>query len=163
MSQENPRVTVKIAGHPIHPMLIPFPIAFFVGAFAADIAFWRTGDIFFARGACWLIGAGLAMAVLAAAAGLTDFLGSSAIRALRPAWFHLIGNVTAVILELLNFIIRIGDPVAAVLPIGLTLSLIVTLLLLFNGWMGWEMVYRGRVGVADSETDRRGPISTPGG
>ena len=149
MPTENPQSTVKIAGHPIHPMLVPFPIAFFVGAFAADLAYWRTADEFFARGAVWLIGAGLAMAVLAAAAGFTDFLGSPAIRALRPAWLHLIGNGTAVILELLNFFVRQSDSAAAVVPIGLGLSLVVTLLLLFNGWMGWEMVYRGRVGVAD--------------
>ncbi|HYC97914.1 DUF2231 domain-containing protein [Brevundimonas sp.] len=149
MSLENPKTTAKIAGHPIHPMLIPFPIAFFVGAFAADVAYWQTGNAFFASGAAWLIGAGLVMAALAALAGLADFLGSRAIRALRPAWLHLVGNVTAVLLELWNLILRLGDPAAAVVPMGLGLSLVVTLLLLFNGWMGWEMVYRGRVGVAD--------------
>lgn len=149
MSFENPQVTAKIAGHPIHPMLIPFPIAFFVGTLAADIAFWRTGDAFFARGAVWLLGAGLVMAALAALAGLTDFLGSRAIRALRPAWQHMIGNVTAVVLEAVNLALRLGDPAGAVVPTGLGLSLAVTLLLLFNGWKGWEMVYRGRVGVAD--------------
>ena len=149
MSLENPKTTAKIAGHPIHPMLIPFPIAFFVGTLAADIAFWRTADAFFARGAAWLLGAGLVMAALAALAGLTDFLGSRAIRALGAAWQHMIGNVVAVVLEVVNLGLRLGDPVAAVLPTGLVLSFVVTLLLLFNGWKGWEMVYRGRVGVAD--------------
>lgn len=149
MSLENPKTTAKIAGHPIHPMLIPFPIAFFVGAFAADIVFWQTGNAFFASGAAWLIGSGLVMAALAALAGLTDFLGSRAIRALRPAWLHMVGNVVAVLLEAGNLLLRLTDPAAAVVPTGLGLSLVVTLLLLFNGWMGWEMVYRGRVGVAD--------------
>lgn len=149
MSLENPKTTARIGGHPIHPMLIPFPIAFFVGAFAADIAFWQTENAFFASGAIWLIGAGLIMAALAALAGLTDFLGSRAIRALRPAWLHMIGNVLAVLIEVFNFLLRLADPAAAVVPTGLALSLVVTLLLLFNGWMGWEMVYRGRVGVTD--------------
>lgn len=149
MTAENPRATARLAGHPIHPMLVAFPIAFFVGAFAADIAYWQTGDAFFARGAVWLIGAGLVMAALAALAGLTDFLGSKAIRALRPAWLHMVGNVLAVMLEAINLLVRQRDPAAAVVPTGIGLSLLVTLLLLFTGWMGWEMVYRGRVGVAD--------------
>jgi uncharacterized membrane protein len=150
MSLENPKSTVEIAGHPIHPMLIPFPIAFFVGAFAADLAFWRTGDGFFANGALWLIGAGLVMAALAALAGLTDFLSSGAIRALRPAWLHMIGNVTAVVIELVSFLLRFRDPVASVMPTGLILSLVVTLILLFTGWMGWEMVYKDHVAIAES-------------
>lgn len=149
MSLENPRTTARIAGHPIHPMLIPFPIAFFVGAFAADLGYWRTGSDFLAQGAAWLLGAGLVMAALAALAGLTDFLGSRAIRRLRAAWLHMIGNVIVVLIEAANFVLRLGDPAAAVVPVGLGLSLVATLLLLFNGWMGWEMVYRHRVGVAE--------------
>jgi uncharacterized membrane protein len=39
---DNPRSTASIAGHPIHPMLVPFPIAFFVGAFVTDLLFWRS-------------------------------------------------------------------------------------------------------------------------
>jgi uncharacterized membrane protein len=40
----NPRSTASIAGHPIHPMLIPFPIAFFVGTFACDLVYWQTSN-----------------------------------------------------------------------------------------------------------------------
>lgn len=149
MSLENPKTTARIAGHPIHPMLIPFPIAFFVGAFAADVGYWRAGNAFLAQGAAWLLGAGLVTAALAALAGLTDFLGSRDIRRLRPAWLHMIGNVIVVLIEAANFLIRLADPAAAVVPTGLGLSLVATLLLLFNGWMGWEMVYRHRVGVAE--------------
>jgi uncharacterized membrane protein len=60
----NPQSTAKIPGHPIHPMLIPFPIAFFVGAFLTDLAFWRAGRDFWAEASVWLIGAGLLMAAL---------------------------------------------------------------------------------------------------
>jgi len=151
---ENPRSTAKIASHPLHPMLIPFPVAFFIGALACDLAYWRTGDIGFAVGSAWLIGAGLVMAALAALAGLTDFLGSRRIRRLRVAWLHMAGNVIVVGLEALNLFLRQGDPGAGVVPDGLILSLAVTLLLLFTGWLGWEMVYRHRVGVADTGTPR---------
>lgn len=145
----NPKTTVRIAGHPIHPMLIPFPIAFFVATLAADVAFSQSGDLFWATAGRWLLGAGLTMAALAALAGLADFLGSSQIRALSAAWHHLIGNVTAVVLELVNLWQRIVRGDSFIVPTGLALSAIVTLLLLYNGWRGWEMVYRHRVGVAE--------------
>ena len=40
----NPKSTANIAGHPIHPMLIPFPIAFLVSAFVTDLVYWATGE-----------------------------------------------------------------------------------------------------------------------
>jgi uncharacterized membrane protein len=40
----NPVSTANFMGHPIHPMLIPFPIAFFVSAFVCDAALWWTGN-----------------------------------------------------------------------------------------------------------------------
>ena len=149
MTMENPKTTAKIAAHPIHPMLVPFPIAFFVGAFACDLAYWRAGDAFFTSVALWLIGAGLIMAAFAAVAGLIDFLGERRIRQLGDAWQHMIGNILVVVLELFNFLLRYRDPVEAVVPTGLVLSLVVTLMLLLTGWKGGEMVYRRRVGVAD--------------
>ncbi len=51
--------TAAIAGHPLHAMLIPFPIAFLLGALAADLAAWGTGDAFWTRAALWLAGAGV--------------------------------------------------------------------------------------------------------
>ena len=149
MNGANPQSTLKIGGHPIHPMLIPFPIAFFVGTLAADIAFSQTANPFWAEAGRWLLVAGLAMAALAALAGLTDFLGDRRIRDLRAAWHHMIGNVTAVVLELINAWQRFEQGDDFILPTGLALSAIVTLLLLYNGWRGWEMVYRHRVGIAD--------------
>jgi uncharacterized membrane protein len=149
MDGMNPKTTAAIAGHPIHPMLIPFPIVFFVSTLATDIAYQRTSNLMWATASTWLLGAGLVMAALAALAGLTDFLGEQRIRQLRPAWLHMIGNVVAVLLSLVNFLVHMRDGAAGVVPTGLTLSAIVTVLLLFNGWMGWEMVYKHRVGVAD--------------
>jgi uncharacterized membrane protein len=155
MMHSNPSSTAKIFGHPIHPMLIPFPIAFFVATFAADLVYLSEGDTGWASAAMWLLGAGLVMAALAAVAGLTDFLGDRRVRAIRAAWWHMIGNVIAVVLELVNFYLRYTQGAAeAVAPAGALLSGIVVLLLLFTGWKGWELVYRHRVAVSDAdETD----------
>lgn len=147
--RKNPKSTAQIAGHPIHPMLIPFPIAFFVATFVCDLAFWASADPAWVTATVWLLGAGLIMAALAAVAGLIDILGETQIRNLQDAWLHAGGNVLAVIIEIYNFFSRQAAGPPAVLPTGLILSLVVVLILLFTGWKGWEMVYRHRVGVAD--------------
>ncbi|MEZ2328953.1 DUF2231 domain-containing protein [Mesorhizobium sp. RCC_202] len=151
----NPHSTASVAGHPIHPMLIPFPIAFFVATFVCDLIFWRTANPGWITGTLWLLGAGLIMAALAALAGLTDVLGDVQIRNLTAAWLHAGGNVLVVLIELYNWYSRYGHGEAAVIPTGLILSLIVVLILLFTGWKGWEMVYRHRVGVADGSNELR--------
>jgi uncharacterized membrane protein len=145
----NPKSTAQIAGHPLHPMLIPFPIAFFVGTFFADLAFWQSHNEAWATATVWLLGAGLVMAALAAVMGLIDVLGDTQIRNLSDAWLHAGGNVVVVLIELYNWYSRYTAGSAAIIPTGLILSLIVVLILLFTGWKGWEMVYRHRVGVAD--------------
>lgn len=149
MSQLNPRSTASIAGHPIHPMLVPFPIAFFVSAFLTDLAYATTGDPTWATASLWLLGAGLIMAGFAAIAGLIDVFGDMQIRQLDDAWLHAGGNVLAVLIELYNFYLRYQDGVVAIVPIGTVLSGLVVAILLFTGWMGWKLVYRHRVGVAD--------------
>jgi uncharacterized membrane protein len=146
---ENPRSTASIAGHPIHPMLIPFPIAFFLAAFVCDLVYWGNGNSGWVTASIWLLGGGLTMAALAAVAGVIDVLGDDRIRARSTAWWHAGANVMAVLIELYNWYARYTQGEAAVLPTGLILSAIVVLLLLFSGWLGGELVYRQRVGVAD--------------
>ena len=148
-THRHPRSTAQIAGHPIHPMLIPFPIAFFVGTLATDIVFSLNANPFFARMAFYLLAAGLVMAALAALAGLTDFLGERLIRQKAAAWHHMIGNVTAVTLQLVNLLVRGGPRNTGAMPLGLYLSIAVVLILLYTGWRGWEMVYRGHVAISD--------------
>ena len=145
----NPRSTASIAGHPIHPMLIPFPIAFFVATFACDLAFWRTADAYWATASLWLLGAGLLTAALAATAGLVDVIGEPRIRALSDVWWHAGGNILMVLIQLYNWFMRYTEGENAVVPLGLVLSLIVVGILLFTGWKGWQMVYRHHVGVSD--------------
>jgi uncharacterized membrane protein len=119
MNGMNPKSTASIAGHPIHPMLIPFPIAFLVTAFATDLAFWLTQDVIWATASMWLLGGGVVMGLLAALFGFTDFLGDVRIRNLNAAWQHMMGNLVAVVLALINWLIRYTAGAAAgVLPVG---------------------------------------------
>ncbi len=145
----NPRSTASIAGHPIHPMLIPFPIAFFIATFVCDLAYWQSANAIWAMAAIWLLGAGIVMAALAAVAGLTDVLGDRRIRALNDVWWHAGGNVIVVLIQIVSWYLRYTQGASAAVPTGLVLSLIVVCLLVFTGWKGWDMVYRGRVGVAE--------------
>jgi uncharacterized membrane protein len=130
-------------------MLIPFPIAGFVGTLLTDIALSSTSDEFWYRMGLWLLGAGLVFAALAALAGLTDVMGDVRIRDLNDAWLHAGGNVLAVVIELVNFYWRYTGGAASARSPGLWLSLIVVVILLFTGWKGWEMVYKHHVGVSD--------------
>src|SRR2546423_1285443 len=151
----NPKSTASIAGHPIHPMLIPFPIAFFVATFLCDLAYWQSPNAAWATAAIWLLGAGIVMAALAALAGLTDVIGDVRVRALDEIWWHAGGNAVVVLLEIYNWYARYTQGTAAVVPKGLIISLIVVCMLGFTGWKGWDMVYRGRVGVADANDAQR--------
>jgi uncharacterized membrane protein len=148
----NPQSTAQIAGHPLHPMLIPFPVAFLVSTLVCDLLFWNTGNSAWSTASLYLLGAALVMAGLAAVAGLTDFLGDRRIRNLSAAWHHMLGNVVVVLLSLWNSYRRYETGDAAVLPTGLIISFVVALLLLYTGWRGWEMVYRHRVAVSNQGT-----------
>ena len=86
METRNPQSTAQVAGHPIHPMLIPFPVAFFVATFVSDLISLQTGNPGWATAPLWLLGAGLIMSALAAVAGLTHFLGDKRIRDLSASY-----------------------------------------------------------------------------
>jgi uncharacterized membrane protein len=144
----HPRSTAKIGGHPIHPMLIPFPIVCFILTLVADIFFLNTHDHPWATASRILLAIGLVMAALAAIAGLTDFFGDDRIRRSSDAVKHMLANVTAVILELINFFLRWHND-AAIGKIGVYLSVIVVLILVYSGWKGGDLVYRHGIGVND--------------
>jgi uncharacterized membrane protein len=158
----NPRSTASIAGHPIHPMRIPFPVVFLTTAFATDVAYWVTGVPTWATASKWLLGAGVIMALVAALFGFADFFGSDRIRDLDDAWLHMGGNLIAVVLAAINWFLRFSaaEPTSAVVPVGIWFSLATLLVLLFNGWKGWELVYRHHVGVTDT-IEREAETRTP--
>lgn len=142
----NLRSTAQLAAHPIHPMLVPFPIACFVGTLVTDIAYWRTAQMMWADFSAWLLLIGMVMGVLAAIAGLIDFLGNRLIRAQQPAWPHMLGNILVLLVALFNTLVHTRDAWTSVVPLGLVLSVITVLILPVTGWLGWSMVYRHGVG-----------------
>ena len=139
------RARAAINGHPIHPMLVPIPIALFVAALATDIAYIVDGSGGWAIASRWLLGGGLAGAAVAALAGFIDFAGSARIRELRDAWLHLFANLAVVVIEGVNLVLRLPDPEVAS-STGIVLSAIAALVLLFSGWKGGELVFRYGVG-----------------
>src|SRR5690348_6173785 len=141
------RSTAQIAGHPIHPMLVPIPIACFIGALVTDITYAATAEIMWSDFSSWLILVGLIFGGLAAIAGLTDFLGNRRIRQQMPAWPHLLGNFIVLVLAFFNLLVHTRDAWTSVVPTGLILSIITVLILPVTGWLGWAMVYRHGVGV----------------
>src|SRR5262249_15939418 len=96
-----------------------------------------------------LLGPGIVMSVPTAVLGLVDFLGEPAIRAIKQAWYHLIGNVLLTLVSIVDWYLRYQEGAQAGSRDYLWLALVGVLLLLFNGWVGWEMVYRRHVGVSD--------------
>jgi uncharacterized membrane protein len=154
--------TAKVGDHPIHPMLVGFPIAFFTATLVCDLAFWSTGNPFWATVAMWALGAALVMGALAAVFGLVDFLGNERIRTMPAARAHFYANATLIVLSLISFYLRYRyGAAAAIMPWGLALSFVVVGILLFSGWKGGDMVFEHRVGVKaiseakDGSPDRR--------
>jgi uncharacterized membrane protein len=146
-SADHPHSTAQIARHPIHPMLVPFPIVCFIGALVTDIAYVATAEIMWANFSAWLLVIGVIMGVLAGIAGLIDFVSNRGIRAQTLAWPHMLGNVVVLVLAFFNALVHTRDAWTSVYPTGLILSVIVVLVLPVTGWLGWTMVYRKGVGV----------------
>jgi uncharacterized membrane protein len=146
--------TVAIAAHPLHPLIVTFPIAFLSGVLGTDLGYWLTSDPFWARASVWLIGAGFLSGIIAALTGMADFLRIDRVRKRRAGWVHMIGNVIALSFTLINWFIRRNDPINAILPFGLILSLVVASLLALTGWYGAELIYRHKVAVIGMNSRR---------
>lgn len=144
---DSPKSTASVAGHPIHAMLVPFPIACFVGAWLTDIAYAHTLNLMWANFSAWLLTVGLVIAVLAVIAGAIDYFSSARIRSYTAAKVHVVGNIVALILTIINAFVHSRDGYTSVVPTGLTLSTIVVAILLVTAWMGGHLVYRHGVGV----------------
>jgi uncharacterized membrane protein len=139
--------TVAIAGHPLHPLIVTFPIAFLTGVLGTDLGYWLTGDAFWARVSVWLLGAGLLSGIVAALTGMMDFLKIDRVRKRRAGWLHMTGNIAALTLSLVNWVLRLNNPTGAVLPLGIVISLVVATILAITGWYGAELIYRHKVAV----------------
>src|SRR5262249_24918572 len=101
----------KLFGHPIHPMLIVFPLGLLATAVVFDAITLSRGNPHWTEMAFYMIGAGILMGLLAAVFGLIDYLGMpSGTRAKRIAALHGIGNVVVVALFAWSWWIRSSLP-----------------------------------------------------
>ena len=144
-----------LLGHPLHPVLIHFPVAALVAALAMDLGYLYTGDFFWARGSLWAIGIGAAGGWLSGTAGLIDLALVPRIRRLVTAWSHAVFAVMLLSLATLNWLLRLDDPAAAIFPWGLYLSMISAGLIAVTGFLGGRLVYEYAVGVDTEQAERK--------
>jgi uncharacterized membrane protein len=135
---------VPVRGEPVHPFLVPFPVAYFTAAFVTDLAYWRTAAVLWETFSDWLITAGLIMAGIAIIVFMVDLARGKRPRTL--AWPHAVGYALAVLLSLLNAFVHSRDGYTAVVPTGVTLSGLVVVILLVTGWAGRALIARRREG-----------------
>ena len=121
-----------------------------MGAFLCDLAYLRTKDRFWARGARILTGAGLVTGAIAGSLGAIDFTGRREIRSHKSAWVHAGGNLTVMALGLVSEVIRAKDERTAVARGALAISAVSAAILGVTGWIGGELSYRERIGVTTS-------------
>jgi uncharacterized membrane protein len=137
----------KFAGHPIHPMLIVFPLGLLGMGVIFDIIYLISKNSRWTEVAYYDIGAGIITGLLAAVFGFIDWLAiPQGTRAKRIGLLHGIGNVVIVALFALSWLLRRPIP-AAPPPGAIVLGLIGLVLALVTGWLGGELVDRLGVGV----------------
>ncbi len=137
-----------IKGHPLHPILIVFPLAFFIGTFLFDAlgllldkdSFWQTGY--------YLQIAGVGFALLAAVPGIIDYFFTVPPQssAKKRATQHGLINIVVVLIHLATWFYRRQEEEASVYVI-IGAELVAAVLLFISGWMGGTLVYRNQIGV----------------
>ena len=137
---------MTLAGHAIHPMLVPFPIAFFSGALATDIVYLWLHEPFWAGMSFWLLIGGLTMGGLAALVGMADFSLVYDIRRHLSSWNHFLVAIMLMALAWVNMLQRLDDPAAAIWPWGVLLSALSTVMIGFAGWLGGKRVFEHNIG-----------------
>src|SRR3954468_11266146 len=135
----------NLKGHPLHPMLIAFPVAFFTGTLVSDVlAFvYKQGN--FLLVAKYLEIAGVIMAIAAAVPGIIDFIYTVPPQssANKRAWKHGLSNISMLILFVIAALYReriSPGYIVAIESLGMVL-------LSVAGWLGATLVYRNQIGV----------------
>ena len=137
----------KLFGHPIHQMLVAFPLGLLAMALVFDVVHLVTGNGYWSEIAYWMIAVGVITGLLAAPFGFIDWLGiPNGTRAKRVGALHGVGNVIVVLLYAGSWLIRRDDPR---LPevLAYVLAFLGGGLAMFTGWLGGELVDRLGVGV----------------
>ncbi|MGE5110668.1 MAG: DUF2231 domain-containing protein [Acidobacteriaceae bacterium] len=138
----------KLLGHPVHPMLIVFPLGLLATAVAFDIVALVQGDASWYGISFWMIAAGIIGGLLAAIFGLIDWLAiPRGTRAKQIGLYHGGTNLVVVLLFIGSWWMRRGSAIPP--TAALVLSFIAVVLALVGGWLGGELVDRLGVGVDD--------------
>jgi uncharacterized membrane protein len=138
----------KLFGHPVHPMLIVYPIGLFSVAVLFDILYLIFGNPVFPTVTYYMIAAGVVGGLLAAIFGFIDWLGlPNNSRARRIGLWHGIGNFVIVVFFAISWLIRGGAANFVPNGLALLLSFIGVGMALVTAWIGGELVYRLGVGV----------------
>jgi uncharacterized membrane protein len=138
---------VKFAGHPVHPMLIVFPLGLLATAVIFDIIYLVSGNTRWTLVAYYMLGAGVLGGLAAALFGWLDWLGiPGGTRAKRIGLWHGVGNVVVLALFAWSWVLREGTPEAP--PTGAIVAALIGLVLAaITSWLGGELVDRLGVGV----------------
>ncbi|MCC5961958.1 MAG: DUF2231 domain-containing protein [Rhodobacteraceae bacterium] len=137
---------IAIAGHPLHAMLVAFPIALTMSVLGADLLYWWTADGFWARAAGWATFGAFLMGVIAGITGTIELLMVQGIRNRSASWTHFILAVMLLSVLGANWGVRVGDYEAAVLPLGLLISVLAAGLTAVTGWHGGKLVFDYQIG-----------------
>src|SRR5687768_1773404 len=141
---------VKIAGHPVHPMLVAFPVAFYSATLACHIVYHVNENPFWFKVGVVANIAGVVMAVLAALPGFIDWLYiPSDSGAKKTGLFHMVCNALALVLfGIVAFTAcKKWDDLDPVLGWAIPLSAAGFILTLIAGFMGWTLVQKHHVGI----------------
>ena len=134
---------VKALGHPVHPMLIVFPLGLLATAVVFDILYLIFDNPNFPVVAFWLIIAGIVGGLTAALFGLIDWLAiPSGTRAKSVGLIHGAGNVVVVLLFAISWFMRLNAAGYVPPALALVFSFAGAALATFTGWLGGELVYR---------------------
>lgn len=143
---------VAITGHPIHAMMIHFPIALVIATLGSDVFYWITADNFFYRTGLWASGFAFFTGALAGLAGTAELLLVKGIRMRVASWTHAVAAMTLIAVMALNWGIRVKTP-DEILPHGLFVSILAAILTAIAGWHGGKLVFDHGIGMIVTPTD----------
>ena len=134
-------------GHPLHPILVSFPIAFFIGVLVFDVLGMIYNRNDFHTTALYLEIAGICFALLAAVPGFIDylFIVPPESSAKKRATKHGLINVSVVIIFAAGLLLRQKQDVSMSLIVATELAGVI--LLSVAGWLGGTLVFRNQIGV----------------
>ena len=101
---------VALVGHPIHVMMVHFPIAFVIATLGVDVFYWWSGDTFWVRVGLWSAGFAFWTGVAASIVGMAEILLVPGIRVLEASWSHAVAAMTLVAIAGANWGLRLIDP-----------------------------------------------------